>query len=94
MLRMVDAKLQQSDGFFLPSLDGFSPLIKTPTVVLLNTTSPVFSKPYERADRPMGRQHRLEVGVSGVGSTAGTYARMLCNMSDMARVVNGASVLG
>ncbi|KAL9488610.1 hypothetical protein ACSS6W_000887 [Trichoderma asperelloides] len=42
----------------------------------------------------MGRRHRLEAGVSGVGKTAGTYAQMLCNMSDIARVVNGVSMLG
>lgn len=73
---------------FFPSLD------KELTVELLDTTSPVFSKPYERTYRPMGRWHCLEAGVSGAGITAGTYARMLCNMSGMARVVNGASMLG
>lgn len=60
----------------------------------LDTVSPVISKPYERTYRPMGRQLRLEAGVSGAGITAGTCARMLCNMSGMARVVNGASMLG
>lgn len=81
--------------FIPPTLVGlFFSLDKELAVVLLNTTSPVFSKPYNRADRPMGRRHRLEAGVSGVGTTAGTYAQMLCNMSGIARVVNGASMLG
>lgn len=91
VLCMVDAKLQQSDGFCPPPFVGFFfSLSKELIVVLLNTTSPVFSKPCNRADRPMGRRHRLEAGVSGVG----TYAQMLCNMSGIARVVNGASMLG
>lgn len=91
MLRIFDAKLQHPDDFF--SIAG-SPLDKELTVKLLDTILPVFSKPYERSYRPMGRRHCLEAGVSGAGITAGTYARMLCNMSGMARVVNGASMLG
>lgn len=95
---MVGAKLQQFDGYFSPLVGFFFslsiPSQYVPAVVLLDTASPVFSKPYNRADRPMEQRHRLEAGVSAAGITAGTYARMLCNMSDIARVVNGASMLG
>lgn len=93
VLHMVDAKLHRYTDFFPPCWNFF-PLNKKRAVVLLDTASPFFSKPYNRADRPMGRRQSLEAGVSGAGTTAGTYARMLCNMSDMARVVNGASMLG